>query len=96
MEICRGREKTKESLGVDKYLLGYLRCCPEMVISLLLFTFFQEQKGTLLSSCWLKAVECLVHTETGGFFQDSCFSHCCGFVWDRVSLLASSWYSAVF
>lgn len=41
--VLQGGEKAKESLREDKYLLGYLRCWPEMVISLppLFFPLFQ-------------------------------------------------------
>lgn len=48
--ILQGGEKTKESLGEDKYLLGYLRCCPEMVISLpsSFFLCFRSRKGHCL------------------------------------------------
>lgn len=59
VRICRGAdvqfltgvlqwgEETKESLGEDKYLVGYLRCCPEMVISLpsSFFLCFRSRKG---------------------------------------------------
>lgn len=41
--VLQGGEKAKESLREDKYLLRYLRCWPEMVISLppLFFPLFQ-------------------------------------------------------
>lgn len=63
MRICRGAHvqfltgalpggaKTKESLREDKYLLGYLRCWPEMVISLPPLFFFVSRAGR--DTAWL-------------------------------------------
>lgn len=49
--VLQGGEKAKESLREDKYLLGYLRCWPEMVISLppSFFLCFSSRKGHCLA-----------------------------------------------
>lgn len=48
---CRGEKKTKESLGEDKYLLIYIRYCPEIMISLpsSFFFCFRGRKGHYLA-----------------------------------------------